>query len=302
MEFGKLTNVEQVNWGLPAEDRVSVEFLQSQKTAANLQIYFGTPAWGHASWIGKIYPIGTRRADFLYYYSRYYNCIELNTTHYRIPTMDQAMLWMKQVPSDFLFCPKVYQGISHTRHGLLDQVLLKEWFNFLEKLADKRGPCFLQLPPYFDYDCKRELFSFLRAWPREFSLALEFRHPSWFQDGQILRPLTQYLQKQGVGLVITDVAGRRDVLHTSISADFSMLRFIGNELHPSDYSRAQDWTQRFLAWQKLGLRQLFLFIHEPDDILAPEMTSYFLEQLSRAGGWTFPASPIVVGEIQLGLL
>jgi len=285
MEFGKLPNVDNVNWDLPAEDPLALQFLQRLQSDKSLQIYFGTPAWGHKEWIGKIYPSKTKAADFLFYYSRYFTTIELNTSHYRIPTDTQTEKWLEKVPKEFLFCPKVFQGISHSRNGLLDKALLKQWLKFLEQLGDSCGPSFLQLPPYFEYFAKGELFEFLKQWPDEFPLSLEFRHPSWFQDARILPALTQYLQTRNIGLVITDVAGRRDVLHSSISADFTMLRFIGNDLHESDYSRAENWTKRFVQWEQEGLKTLFLFIHEPDDILAPEMSVYFLNQLERIGGW-----------------
>lgn len=290
MEFGKLPNVDHVNWQIPPDDPISTQFLACKNTR-ELKIYFGTPAWGHKEWIGKIYPPKTKAADFLYYYSRYYTTIELNTTHYRIPTLEQTQKWLAKVPSEFLFCPKIFQGISHVRGGLLDQDLFKQWLMFLQNLRTNCGPSFLQLPPYFEYNMRGELFEFLKRWPDEFPLSLEFRHPTWFKDGRILPALTEYLQGRNIGLIITDVAGRRDVVHTSISADFTMVRFIGNDLHPSDYKRAEAWVRRFQCWQAQGLQTLFLFIHEPDDLLAPEMTTAFLQILHDIGGWALSAKP-----------
>ena len=287
MEFGKLANIEKVDWKIPSDDPLSTQFLSMKATTQELKIYFGTPAWGHKSWIGKIYPPKTKAADFLFYYSRYFSCIELNTTHYRIPTSEQTKMWIKKVPPGFLFCPKILQAISHDGRGLQDPELLRAWFQFLHELSSFLGPSFIQFPPHFDYSMKAQLFSFLQKWPAEFPLALEFRHPSWFRDHKILPALTEYLQTKKIGLVITDVAGRRDVLHTSLSTDFSMLRFIGNELHPSDFTRATAWTERFKIWEERGLKKLFLFIHEPDDVSAPEMTNYFLKELDRIGNWKF---------------
>lgn len=281
MEFGKLSNIDQVNWGLPPDELASKKFL-SQLARGEFQVYFGAPAWSHKEWLGKIYPPRTKTADYLFHYSRKFSTIELNTTHYRIPDAAQSEKWLKQIHKQFLVCPKIYQGISHSQVGLVDRVLLKEWFVFLENIRDHRGPCFLQLPPHFDYAQKALLFQFLQIWPREFELAIEFRHPSWFQDRQILPALRDYLEKQKMGLVILDVAGRRDLVHASISADYAMIRFIGNNLHPSDFTRAVDWAERFSKWKALGLKRLFLFVHEPDDILVPEMTDFFLRQVNEA--------------------
>lgn len=302
MEFGKLENVDSVDWTIPVDDPLSIQFLNSiQDSRAKLKIYFGAPAWGSKSWDGKIYPAKTKPSERLYFYSRYFTCIELNTTHYRIPTVDQIAKWRKQIPSDFIFCPKVFQGISHGRNGLLDGVLHQEWFRFLGELKENCGPCFLQLPPYFDYSFKSQLFHFLKNWPQEFELTLEFRHPSWFESGKIIPALTQYLQTKKIGLVITDVGGRRDVLHTSISADFTMLRVIGNELHTSDFIRARNWVLKFREWEIHGLRRVFLFIHEPEDILTPEMTQYYLEQIHNLLGHKVPR-PFLLEEPMLGSL
>jgi uncharacterized protein YecE (DUF72 family) len=289
MEFGKLANIDHVNWTLPPDDPAGLEFLQSLHSHDNsFRVLMGAPAWGHKEWIGQIYPPKTKSTDFLFHYSRHFDCIELNTTHYQIPTNEKAALWRSKVPENFRFCPKLYQGISHSPGGLSDLGLLKDWYRFLGQLQPNLGPCFVQFPPYFDYSSKAQLFQFLQQWPCEFELALELRHPSWFADGKILPALTHYLQKRKVGLVITDVAGRREVLHTSISADFLMLRFVGNNLHASDFSRARTWVQRFSHWKKQGLQRVFLMVHEPDDVSAPEMAEFFSQELHETMGFQHP--------------
>lgn len=296
MEFGKIPDIESVDWTIPADDPLSVDFLSrvqaggaprgsGEPAGEERRLFFGAPAWGHKEWVGSIYPEKTKATHFLEQYSRYFNCVELNTTHYRIPTPEQAQKWRDQTADGFLFCPKVFQEISHTKQGLRDKVLLKVWLEFLTQLGDRRGPSFIQFPPHFDYSSKAALFEFLKNWPDEFELALEFRHPSWFEQGRILPALTQYLQSRRIGLVITDVAGRRDVLHTSISSDFCMLRFIGNSLHPTDYTRAEKWNERLQSWNEQGLKRMFLFIHEPEDLLTPEMTAHFLKEISTKSSW-----------------
>nr|BFD61164.1 hypothetical protein CKG001_32710 [Bdellovibrio sp. CKG001] len=282
MEFGKLSSIANVDWSLPPDDGASLAYLNKlPRTEGPTRFLLGTPAWGHKEWIGKIYPEKTKAADFLSYYAQNYNTIELNTSHYRIPSHEQVVKWREQVTPNFQFCPKVFQGLSHSEQGLLDKSLLKEWLRFVESLQEHRGPCFVQFPPHFDYSRKATLFYFLQQWPQEFELALEFRHASWFKDRQILPALTQYLQNRGLGLVITDVAGRRDLAHTSISAPFTMLRIIGNDLDPSDYTRSQEWARRLNRWSQAGLQRVYYFVHQPDDIKSPEMTQALIQYLNE---------------------
>jgi uncharacterized protein YecE (DUF72 family) len=125
----------------------------------------------------------------------------------------------------------------------------------------------------FSYKDKMLLFRFLENWPSEFKLSLELRHPSWFQNGVILPPLSDYLNRKNIGLVITDVAGRRDVLHSSLSTDWTMIRLIGNNLHVSDEMRLGEWANRIKEWQKIGLRDCYFFLHQPDDIMTIEFST-----------------------------
>lgn len=267
MEFGKLEDISGVNWNLPQEDEGNLTRLTPSD---EFKLYFGSPAWGNRSWIGKLYPLKSKPEEFLYHYSRSFNCIELNTTHYRIPTADGAREWLTQVPADFEFCPKVHKDISHTRNGLVDKVTLSYWFSFLENMKSNLGPSFIQMHEMFSYAEKAMLFKFLEAWPDEFELNLELRHPSWFEKGKVIPALTNYLHKRKIGLVTTDVAGRRDVVHSSLSTPWCMIRLVGNDLDDSDSKRAQDWAERILQWKKMGLTRAYVFLHQPDDILTVE--------------------------------
>jgi uncharacterized protein YecE (DUF72 family) len=289
MEFGKLPSVDGIDWSLPADDPLSLSYLEKLPKRPS-HWYLGTPSWGSRTWLGRIYPKEAKQNEFLHYYSRAFNTIELNTTHYRLPTTEIVSEWISQVPEGFRFCPKFPQTISHARNGLLDQVLMKEWQRALSDFGQYLGVSFLQLSPHFDYSQKSVLHQFLKVWPKELPLALEFRHPSWFQSGRLLPALVDYLQKTGIGLVITDVAGRRDVLHTSITAPFVLLRFIGNDLHPSDYSRVSTWCERLKKWSDRGLTQVYFFAHEPDDIACPELASFVVETFNREvqADWSNP--------------
>lgn len=276
MDFGKLSDLSGVNWDLPPEDPLSLSYLRGLARQP-VKFYIGAPAWGHRSWIGKIYPPGTKATDFLRHYACSFNCIELNTSHYRIPTVEQVQKWREQVSPGFRFCPKVVQTVSHTENGLLDRRTQGEWMRFLNHVGENLGPSFLQLPPYFDYLKKAQLFHFLQNWSDEFPLALEFRHPSWFPDGRLLPALTEYLQKRRIGMVISDTSGRRDVLHSTVSGPFTFIRFVGNMLHPTDGARIADWTRRLLKWQEAGIQEVYFIVHQPDDELAPETAKLVLE-------------------------
>ena len=45
----------------------------------------GTMGFGYKEWAGAFYPPGTKPAEYLSYYARHFNAVELDTTFYAIP-------------------------------------------------------------------------------------------------------------------------------------------------------------------------------------------------------------------------
>lgn len=289
MEFGKLNDITNVRWDLPLDDPANKERLQGLKDKHDFKLYFGSPAWGIKQWCGKLYPQKTPSEEYLSHYSQHFTCIELNTTHYRIPDTKTVNGWRSKVPTHFQFCPKVFKEISHGRMGLLDKNLLTFWTQFLSEMEGNLGPCFIQLHEMFSYQDKKLLFHFLEGWPREFKLTLELRHASWFENGRVLPALVDYLHRKNIGLVVTDVAGRRDILHSSLSSSWTQIRLIGNNLDPSDERRLQDWAQRILEWKKLGLQDVYLFLHQPEDLFTIEFARMASDIFKNNGFENVPA-------------
>lgn len=267
MEFGKLVDISSVNWELPKPDPRNKEY---QKQHALESIYIGSPAWSVKSWCGKIYPKDCATEEYLKYYSKHFQCIELNTTHYRIPDLMTILKWREKVNKNFKFCPKVFKEISHSPMGLSDRELLSQWTKFIGLMDQNLGPCFIQFHENFSYADKRLLFNFLESWPSEYKLSLELRHSSWYQNNTVLPALADYLHKKNIGLVITDVAGKRAIVHETLTAPWAMIRLIGNDLDSSDEKRIRSWAQRFKEWRDQGPSELYLFYHQPEDNLTLE--------------------------------
>lgn len=282
MKFGKLADISQVDFSLPSDPAGNKKVLAGLPAPAELPTcYIGCTGWSMPEWIGKVYPKGTKSKDFLKYYSQQFNTIEFNTTHYRIPNFSTVEKWYGESAADFKFCPKVPQSISHSRDLGADSNSLELFTDVILGLKEKLGACFLQLPPYFGHDRLGLLENFLQRWPREIDLSVEVRHESWFESEKSSRDLLNLLFRYGTGTVITDVAGRRDVLHMALTTGFAMVRFVGNGLHPTDYERIDAWVDRINSWFEMGLHEIFFFTHEPDNILAPELALYLFEKIKN---------------------
>ncbi|MEM9821535.1 MAG: DUF72 domain-containing protein [Bacteroidota bacterium] len=280
MKFGKLNTIEGVDFSLPANPERNQRVLQkTEKT--NPQLYIGCTGWGMKEWIGNAYPKGAKNKDFLKYYGQQFNTIELNTTHYRIPDQKTIEKWKTEVPKDFRYCPKILQAISHRNDLGINSGRLLQFCEAIQGLEEQLGCSFVQMPPYFDFSRLDRLAHFLSHFPKHIPLAVELRHESWFNDPAHSEALFALLEAENCTAVITDVAGRRDVLHQRLTNGRAMIRFVGNGLHPSDYQRIDAWVDRLVEWFAAGLNEIYFFPHEPDNLLAPEIALYLAQQFQK---------------------
>ena len=278
MKFGKLTDINSVDFSLPADANFNAMALADLPKTPSVHFYIGATGWSMKEWNGKVYPKGTPAKDYQHYYSRQFNTIEHNTTHYRIPDPETVHKWKTEVPDDFRFCPKIPQRISHSRDLGMGSQELRLFWERISGLEHALGCCFIQLPPHFGYHKLPILKEFLSIWPASIPLAVEVRHESWFEQPQHTEDWLAMLHKFQKAAVITDVAGRRDVLHMGLSHPQVMIRFVGNGLHPTDYDRIDAWIVRLKSWIEAGIQEIYFFPHEPDNILAPELAAYVHSQ------------------------
>jgi len=139
----------------------------------------------------------------------------------------------------------------------------------------------MQLHESFGPNLFRNLESFIKLWPHDLDLAIEFRHPEWFEHRTLRPEVLQLLEAHRISTVITDVSGRRDVSHSSLSTNIAMIRLVGNSLHPTDFERSDAWLDRLGKWVSQGLEKLYLFAHEPEDVLAMKLGTYWIEALNE---------------------
>ncbi|KUG06148.1 DUF72 domain-containing protein [Solirubrum puertoriconensis] len=299
MDFGRLPDVRGLDFTLPPDHPDTAPVLaRATSLAEPAGIWVGCPTWTNRSWLGQWYPLGLREADQLTWYAKQFNSLEVNVTHYRIPDADMVRRWRQVVPEHFRFCPKVPQSISHDRELFRAEDLTNSFCRALEGLGEQLGMAFLQLPPHFAPQQLPRLERYLLDWPQHLPLAVELRHPAWYHDKGLLAETAALLEALGKTWVISDVAGRRDVLHQRLTTPVAFVRFNGHALHRSDYLRADAWAERLAAWLQSGLQQVYFFIHQREVNDAPVWAQYFLQRLGKLTGRELPAPKLVVQPVQ----
>jgi len=287
MEFGHIEEgLESIDFSLPPDSEGTISTLKSAATGEKLQIYVGASKWGEKSWTGKIYPPKTPDKEFLPLYCQNFNTVEFGATFYTNYTADDMDRWIRQVAAapDFKFCPRMPQQISHIRRLKNAEERTAQFYQSLSVFGNHLGPLILQLGENFSPKLFSNLQEYLPGLPRTIPIHVEVRNKNWFVDGEERNNYFELLRELGVGTVISDTAGRRDAVHMELTRDEVLIRFVGNNLAPSDYTRMDAWVERFKVWQGLGLKKIWFFMHQNDERYVPEACDYLIKRMNEKLG------------------
>ena len=280
MKFGKVDRPGKVNFTLP-EDHPNTEVVLQRQGEEPLQLYVGCAKWNKQE-LKNFYPRGTK--EELPYYASQFNSIELNATFYRIFPTEQYETWHQSVPDHFRFFPKVVQNVSHLRRlNEMAYPVLDNYLNATVGFREKLGTIFLQMHPNFGPKNWDRVVRLIEYWPKEFPLAVEFRHTDWFNDPSVAQELYHLLEENKVANIITDTAGRRDLLHMRLTNDEAFIRFVGAN-HRTDRQRLTDWVTRLEKWHGQGLRKVHFFVHQNMEQESPLLAAYLIRKLNKSFG------------------
>lgn len=294
MDFGKVNSeaLEDIDFTLPPDAASTKALLQKYKSKKETEIFVGCAKWGRKDWIGKIYPDKTKEADFLEHYARHFNCIELNATFYRMPTEKQVTTWKNKVGKGFQFCPKFTDQISHFKRLKGAEEVTTRFLQGISAFGDTLGPVFLQLPPNFTPKNYEALEAFLTWLPKDVQVFTELRSPKWFLE-ENFEKVFDMMALHKIGSVITDASGRRDCVHMRLTTPIAFIRFVGNGLHPTDYTRVDNWVQRIKSWKQQGIQKVYFFMHQHEEIHSPELSKYVIQQLNKHCGTAIPVPQFI---------
>ncbi len=211
--------------------------------APDIEWRLGTMGYGYKDWQnGVFYPAGLPARAMLAHYSQIFDAVELDTTFYGVPRVNQVRRWAQLTPDDFVFCPKTPRAVTH--EGRLAEAgrLMRAFVDAVRHFGDRLGPILIQFPPEYSRAEIGPLARFLAGLPAEVRFAVEFRHRSWHAS------LTgELLQAYRVAWVSADYHYLpRRVYKTT---DFLYLRWIGRHgsFSPKTYERL-DRSEELAAW------------------------------------------------------
>jgi uncharacterized protein YecE (DUF72 family) len=186
------------------------------------ELRIGCSGWSYKDWAGIFYPKGLAAKDYLSHYSKVFNCVEIDSSFYRIPNAFMISQWRNNTPPGFVFSPKLPKKITHEKKLVDSESTLIYFYSVVSKLKDKLGPIAIQLPPSIKLTTHQKVLKdFISQLSPEFKHAIEFRHKSWFTPETYA-----LLRKNNIAMVWS----LNQYLETppEVTADFVYLRMVGD--------------------------------------------------------------------------
>lgn len=244
--------------------------------------HVGTMGFGYKEWLGPFYPRRTKSADYLSFYARHFDTVELDTTFHAAPDRARVRKWAASVPDHFRFTAKVPRGITHDAPLDRGGPLLLDFLSVMEEMGPKLGPLLIQLPPTLTVANLPRLATLISKVPAEVPLAVEFRHNSWWQP-QTAKLLSDYR----VAWVAAEYVGEpRDI---EVTADFLYVRWIGeHDRFPKknceeiDVAPRLAWWHEQLAHKAHAARDVWAFFNNDYAGYAIETARRFKTMLGQA--------------------
>ena len=100
---------------------------------------------------------------------------------------------------------------------------------------------------------------------------------------EAVREVFSVMRRHNIPALMSDVSGRRDVLHMRLTSDTMIVRLVGNSLDKTDFQRMEEWVERMDKWIKAGLKEFHFWLHQPENIKTADMAVFLIEKLQEKG-------------------
>lgn len=254
-------------------------------------ILTGTSGFSFKDWQGVFYPENIKSSDWLQYYNKFFDVLEINSTYYGIPKPSVFDNMVKRTNDNFQFFVKVNKLTTHensddeVRAKLIDSIApLKEAGKFSGFLA--------QFPWSFRNDEKnRHYLSNLADDYKGMNLYVEFRHKSWNEES-----IFDFLKHNNLLFVSVDEPSMGEMMPPVAKAtgDSGYIRFHGrnkdtwwgNSGDRYDYSYSEkeleEWIDKVEAIEKT-VWKIYAFFNNCHKGYAVRNALMFMEMSKRKG-------------------
>ncbi len=203
-------------------------------------IHIGTSGYSFDDWVGYFYPEGTDRREFLSYYARHFDCVEVNYTFYRMPNARTLSAMSDKTGPQFQFVVKANSEMTHERTG--DPDTFEQFVAALDPLREQRkfGCMLAQFPNSFRLNQENvDYLKLFRRLTRGVPVVIEFRNREWIVD-----EMFEFLREVDFGFCCVDQP-RFSSLVPPIAQVTSSIAYV--RFHGRNYDK---WWEHDEAWER----------------------------------------------------
>jgi uncharacterized protein YecE (DUF72 family) len=227
-------------------------------------LYAGTSGFAYPAWKPAFYPAKMPANQFLKHYAGRLNCVEINYTFRRLPSLTTLTSWVEATAPGFVFAVKANMRITHILRLKNAEQATEIFLKAIDPLRTSRrlGPVLFQLPPALKCDAGL-LRQYLDLLPKGMRYAFEFRHASWLVD-----EVYDALRERNISLCVAE--SEKLEVPEVITADFVYYRLRKPDYTEADIDALATRSKELVA---TGRDLYLMFKHEetPDGALHAEM-------------------------------
>ncbi len=239
------------------------------------KIRIGCSGWSYRDWSGIFYPETLSPRDYLNFYSRNFNCVEIDSSFYRTPSPFIVDQWRRSTPDNFTFSPKLPKKITHDNKLENFEPYLIRFYGSVNKFGDKLGPIVAQLPPSIKVEKHKALMEkFVSQLEPKLKHAIEFRHKSWFTPETY-----RLLEKYNVAMVWslnqyleTPAETTSNFVYLRLVGDRELTKFTGIQRDMS--TEMKRWAEK-LEGKKDDFDSAFIFFNNHFAGFGPQSVNEF---------------------------
>ena len=203
-------------------------------------VYLGTSGFSYDDWIGPYYPADLKKTEWLSFYAREFDTVELNSSFYGVPTPFSLERMAQKTPDGFLFAVKAHQDMTHKRED--NEAVFAQFSAALQPLIEqgKFGCVLAQFPSSFHN--VPESVQYLRRFRErmgDLETVVEVRNRDWLTDETFA-----LLRELRFGFCCVDEPRFATLMPpvAEVTSDVAYVRFHGRN--------AKKWWTHKEAWER----------------------------------------------------
>jgi uncharacterized protein YecE (DUF72 family) len=148
------------------------------------EIRIGTSGYSFKDWKGTFYPSTISDSSMLDFYTQFFDCVEINSTYYRILSPFVFRKMAERTPEGFDFIVKLHRSMTHDRASLHEGIEgFRASIEPLQEMGRLKG-LLAQFPWSFRNSKEsRDHVLLLRSQLEDHALFVEFRNDTWASPG-----------------------------------------------------------------------------------------------------------------------